>query len=212
MAQENEFLKFIKLLDNNDCLSHVILVGSWAEFLYDKTKLLPEFVSNLRTLDVDFMVKNVHKPKEKIDIVKLARDDGFLVEKDRLFGTTKIINPEGLEIEFIIAKRGAGNEASVETNLGVTAQSLRHLDLLSRYTETVEFFNMNIEVPIPEAFIIHKIIINNERNAKKEKDKISINSIYEHIDKTKFNEIFQTLTIKEQKIVTEYFKNNIKTN
>lgn len=212
MAQENEFLKFIKLLDNNDCLSHVILVGSWAEFLYDKTKLLPEFVSNLRTLDVDFMVKNVHKPKEKIDIVKLARDDGFLVEKDRLFGTTKIINPEGLEIEFIIAKRGAGNEASVETNLGVTAQSLRHLDLLSRYTETVEFFNMNIEVPIPEAFIIHKIIINNERNAKKEKDKISINSIYEHIDKTKFNEIFQTLTIKEQKIVTEYFENNIKTN
>ena len=212
MTQENEFLKFIKLLDNNDCLSHVILVGSWAEFLYDKTKLLPEFVSNLRTLDVDFMVKNVHKPKEKIDIVKLARDDGFLVEKDRLFGTTKIINPEGLEIEFIIAKRGAGNEASVETNLGVTAQSLRHLDLLSRYTETVEFFNMNIEVPIPEAFIIHKIIINNERNAKKEKDKISINSIYEHIDKTKFNEIFQTLTIKEQKIVTEYFKNNIKTN
>ena len=212
MAQENEFLKFIKLLDNNDCLSHVILVGSWAEFLYDKTKLLPEFVSNLRTLDVDFMVKNVHKPKEKIDIVKLARDDGFLVEKDRLFGTTKIINPEGLEIEFIIAKRGAGNEASVETNLGVTAQSLRHLDLLSRYTETVEFFNMNIEVPIPEAFIIHKIIINNERNAKKEKDKISINSIYKHIDKTKLNEIFQTLTIKEQKIVTEYFKNNIKTN
>ena len=212
MAQENEFLKFIKLLDNNDCLSHVILVGSWAEFLYDKTKLLPEFVSNLRTLDVDFMVKNVHKPKEKIDIVKLARDDGFLVEKDRLFGTTKIINPEGLEIEFIIAKRGAGNEASVETNLGVTAQSLRHLDLLSRYTETVEFFNMNIEVPIPEAFIIHKIIINNEKNAKKEKDKISINSIYKHIDKTKLNEIFQTLTIKEQKIVTEYFKNNIKTN
>ncbi|MBQ2204951.1 MAG: hypothetical protein II411_03565, partial [Lachnospiraceae bacterium] len=84
MAQETEFLKFIKLLDNNGCLSHVILVGSWAEFLYDKANLLPEFVSNLRTLDVDFMVKNIHKPKEKIDIVKLARDDGFLVEKDIL--------------------------------------------------------------------------------------------------------------------------------
>ena len=70
------------------------------------------------------MDKNLHKTKEKIDIVKLARDDGFLVEKDRLFGTTKIINPEGLEIEFIIAKRGAGSEASVKTNLGVTAQSL----------------------------------------------------------------------------------------
>ena len=177
MAQETEFLKFIKLLYNNDCLSHVILVGSWAEFLYDKAKLLPEFVANLRTLDVDFLVKNLHKPKEKIDIIKLARDDGFLVEKDRLFGTTKIINPEGLEIEFIIAKRGAGGEASVKTNLGVTAQSLRHLDILSKHTKTVEFFNMNIEIPIPEAFIIHKIIINNERKEKKEKDRISINSI-----------------------------------
>ena len=174
MTQETEFLKFIKLLDNNGCLSHVILVGSWAEFLYDKAKLLPEFESNLRTLDVDFLVKNLHKPKEKIDIVKLAMDDGFLVETDRLFGTTKIINPEGLEIEFIIAKRGAGKEASVKTNLGVTAQSLRHLDILSKYTKTVEFFNMDIEVPLPEAFVIHKIIINNERKEKKEKDRISI--------------------------------------
>ena len=209
MAQETEFLKFIKLLDNNGCLSHVILVGSWAEFLYNKANLLPKFVSNLRTLDVDFMVKNIHKPKEKIDIVKLARDDGFLVEKDRLFGTTKIINPEGLEIEFIIAKRGAGSEASVKTNLGVTAQSLRHLDILSKYTKTVEFFNMDIEVPLPEAFVIHKIIINNERKDKKEKDKISINSIYQHIDKTKFNEIYETLTLKEQKIVTEYVEKNV---
>lgn len=209
MAQETEFLKFIKLLDNNGCLSHVILVGSWAEFLYDKGNLLPKFVSNLRTLDVDFMVKNLHKPKEKIDIVKLARDDGFLVEKDRLFGTTKIINPEGLEIEFLIAKRGAGNEVSVKTNLGVTAQSLRHLAILSKYTKIVEFFNMDIEVPLPEAFVIHKIIINNERKEKKEKDKISINSIYKHIDKTKFKEIYETLTLKEQKIVTEYVEKNI---
>lgn len=158
------------------------------------------------------MIKNLHKPKEKIDIVKLARDDGFLVEKDRLFGTTKIINPEGLEIEFIIAKRGAGSEASVKTNLGVTAQSLRHLDILSKYTKIVEFFDMNIEIPLPEAFVIHKIIINNERKRKKEKDRISINSIYQHIDKNKFNELCKTLTIKEQKIVMEYVKKNIEMN
>lgn len=209
MAQETEFLKFIKLLDNNDCLSHVILVGSWAEFLYDKANLLPEFVSNLRTLDVDFMVKNIHKPKEKIDIVKLARDDGFLVEKDRLFGTTKIINPEGLEIEFIISKRGAGNEASVKTNLGVTAQSLRHLDILAKYTKIVDFFDMNIEVPLPEAFVIHKIIINNQRKEKKEKDRIAIKSIYQHIDKAKFNEICKILTVKEQKAISNYLEKNM---
>ena len=68
---------------------------------------------------------------------------------------------------------------------------------------------MDIEVPLPEAFVIHKIIINNERKDKKEKDKISINSIYQHINKTKFNEIYETLTLKEQKIVTEYVEKNV---
>ena len=66
MAQETEFLKFIKLLDNNGCLSHFILVGSWAEFLYDKAKLFPEFVSNLRTLDVDFWTRIFIKLKRRL--------------------------------------------------------------------------------------------------------------------------------------------------
>ena len=32
--QQKEFLDFITLLDENGLLPHVVLVGSWAEYLY----------------------------------------------------------------------------------------------------------------------------------------------------------------------------------
>lgn len=38
--QQTEFSKFLKLLSDNDCLEHVILVGSWSEFLYKEVGLL----------------------------------------------------------------------------------------------------------------------------------------------------------------------------
>lgn len=34
--QQREFSRFIKLLSDNDCLEHVILIGSWAEFVIRK--------------------------------------------------------------------------------------------------------------------------------------------------------------------------------
>lgn len=39
--QQTEFLKFMKLLSDNDCLQHVVLIGSWTEYLYTEAKLLP---------------------------------------------------------------------------------------------------------------------------------------------------------------------------
>ena len=47
--QQREFSRFIKLLSDNDCLEHVILIGSWAEFVYQETGLLKDFDSNIKT-------------------------------------------------------------------------------------------------------------------------------------------------------------------
>ena len=52
--QQKQFLKFIKLLSDNDLLKHVIVVGSWAEFVYKESGLLKGFNPNIKSLDLDF--------------------------------------------------------------------------------------------------------------------------------------------------------------
>lgn len=52
--QQKQFSRFIKMLNDNDCLQYVILVGSWCEFLYRETQVLGDFTPNIRTLDMDF--------------------------------------------------------------------------------------------------------------------------------------------------------------
>jgi len=56
---EKEFHRVIKLFADNDCLKHVVLIGSWVEYIYQKTGFLPEGTTALRTLDIDFLVINL---------------------------------------------------------------------------------------------------------------------------------------------------------
>lgn len=50
--QYRGFWKFIKLLYDHGLLEHVVVIGSWAEYLYAQSGMLPGFSANLRTLDI----------------------------------------------------------------------------------------------------------------------------------------------------------------
>lgn len=202
--QQKEFIKFIKLLDDNDCLEHVILIGSWAEFLYRELGVLDGFETNIKTLDIDFLLKNMRRPMPERNIIPLVKEAGYLVERDVLNGTTKIYDKNGLEIEFLINKIGAGLESTLKTNLGVTAQSLRHLNILSANTINVSYIGMNITIPEPEAYAVHKMVINLERGRKQEKDCQAILNIWPYLDKKKAIDIITKLTKKEQKTVLTF--------
>lgn len=208
--QQTEFLRFLKLMSDNHCLDHVILVGSWAEFLYQGTSLLPGFHANLKTLDVDFLIRNLRRPVPAKNLAALARSEGYFIDQDRLTGTTRIVSREGLEIEFLINKTGAGIEHSLETNLGVSAQALRHMHILLQNTITVEYLGMQIMVPSPEAYIAHKMVIHRQRGKKQEKDKLAILNLWPHIDADKYKEIYKELLVKEKKeidwFIHEYMK------
>lgn len=43
-------------------MDYVILIGSWAEYVYKETGLLNNFIPNIKTLDLDFLLKNLKKP------------------------------------------------------------------------------------------------------------------------------------------------------
>lgn len=209
--QQKEFIRFIKLLSDNDCLQYVVLIGSWAEFLYRELGILEGFEPNIKTLDIDFLLKNLHRPIPEKNIIPLAKSAGYLVESDRLNGTTKIYDKTGLEIEFLINKRGAGLESALKTNLGVTAQTLHHLHILSANTLTVSYLGFQISVPQPEAYALHKMIISLERGRKQEKDRIAILNIWPHLDCDIALQIYSKLTKKEKKAIDSFMSlNNIK--
>ena len=104
--QQTEFLRFIKLLADNDCLKHVIVIGSWAEFIYKETSMMPGFEPKIKTLDVDFLIRNMRRPSPPKSITAFAKAEGYLIDKDVITGTIKIMDRSGLEIEFL-----NGNEA-----------------------------------------------------------------------------------------------------
>lgn len=50
--QQQAFKRVLDLLHEAGCLPYVVLIGSWAEFVYREASLLEGFNSNIRTLDV----------------------------------------------------------------------------------------------------------------------------------------------------------------
>jgi hypothetical protein len=209
-AQEREFLRMLKLLSDNDCLQHVALIGSWAEYLYQNTGLIPMGTTVLRTLDIDFLVKNMRRPTPPINLETLAREQGYAVDNHPMLGTTKISTASRLEIEFLIDQRGAGRELVYRTALGVTAQAIRGLNLLLGNMITVSYLGMDITIPIPEAYVIQKIIINSDRKKeeKKEKDRQSILALFPHLDREKYDALYETATKKQRRRIDEFWEIN----
>ena len=202
--KKKQLLKLLKTFSDTGFSEHLILIGSWAEYMYMASGILPDYEAVIRTLDVDFLVKNLRKPNPPMSILGLAKDEGFFVEEDCLTGVTRLLTVDGFEVEFLIAQKGKGQQPALKTNLGITAQALRHLELLNSNTITVEYMGINVIVPEPEAFVLHKMIINSERKDKMEKDQLVINHMYGHLNKEKFATLREKLTKKEQKAVNVY--------
>lgn len=148
ITQAEDFERFLRVLDRQGCLPDVMVVGSWAEFLYREARLLNGFEPNLKTMDIDFLVRNMRKPQPPVNVLVAAREAGYVPDADYLDGTTKIYSDSGLEIEFLIGKKGAGREAALKTNIGVTAQALWHLDILSKHPVIVRWRGSTSPYPL----------------------------------------------------------------
>ena len=202
--QQIAFARVLDLVDDAGCMPHVILVGSWAEFVYRESGLVREFCPNIKTMDVDFLIRNLRRPTPAVRLASLARERGFLVDADVLNGTTKLFDTSGLEVEFLIGKMGAGVETSLKTNIGVTAQTLRHTEILSNNTVEAQCLGHLVRVPAPEAYVVHKMVINSQRGSKTEKDARAVLGILPLLNKAKLAEILGQLTKKELARVKDF--------
>lgn len=206
--QQQVFLKVLDLVEEAGCTRYVVLIGSWAEFVYRESGMLKDFAPNIKTLDVDFLVRNLRHPTPPANLASLARERGFLVESDVLNGTTKFMDLSGLEVEFLIGKMGAGIEAALKTNVGVTAQALRHLDVLSHNAVKTFYLGRAVSVPTPEAYTVHKMVINNQRGAKAEKDANSVLGLWPYLNMAALNGIIEGLSKKERARVRQFMNDH----
>ena len=79
-TQERELVRFLRLLDGLGCLQHVMLIGSWAELLYERAGLLEGFEPSIKTMDIDFLVRNMRRP---VPEVQVAAERGAMATSSR---------------------------------------------------------------------------------------------------------------------------------
>ena len=211
--QKEIFDDTLTLLENANVLEHIIIVGSWAEYIYKESGLL-DIPTTLKTQDIDLLIPNIRRPNKKIDLVETLRENNFLLHHS-IDGLMKFNKGGVIDIEFLVREMGAGKMDPYKVDsLGVTAQVLRHLEVLTDNTTKIQYNNLSVIVPRPGAYVLHKLIINKFRNEnKKQKDIRAVKDILKlveksHVELYALQKIYNRLTAKELK----YIKNTCKEN
>ena len=208
------FWETVRILDKNKILDYVVLVGSWAEYIYEISGYLEGFEANLKTRDIDFLIRNINKPRKKISIIEVLEKEGFDTSVDYISGVYKFFRQKDLEIEFLVREMGKGQSDAYDVpSFGIRAEGLRHTGILIENNITLEIKNIVITVPTPQAYLLQKIIINKKRKSKKEKDYLSIENLWENIisnesESEKLKGLLSKLSRKQKKIVEEFLDDN----
>ena len=82
--QQLAFWDTISVFHNEGLLPYVMLIGSWAEYIYQH-HLATGYQANLRTRDVDFLYPNLNRPQNKqIRIVERMEEKDIQSVKELL--------------------------------------------------------------------------------------------------------------------------------
>ena len=65
---------------------------------------------------------------------------------------------------------------------------------------------MKLYFPLPEAYALHKVIINGQRGRKQEKDRQAVMNLWPYINQEILNELYERLSKKEKKVVDGYMQ------
>lgn len=158
-------LKVLRRLDKARVLQDVILVGSWCVYFYREYLDAGPQLSALRTRDMDFLIRRPLKMRAKISITKLLEDLGFIPDFSG-DGPVRLSHPE-LMIDFLVEERGRGSDKPYPVKaLGIKAQPLRFIGMLSDDTVKMRTRGMTLVLPHPINFGLQKLIISGRRSNK----------------------------------------------
>ena len=131
-------VEVLRKFQDKGILKSIILIGSWCVPLYKEYFEELKNVSTLRTRDMDFLIPLDAKFKMSVDVVDLLKDLNFKEKFVGKEGYIQLIHAY-LTLEFLVPERGRSSDKPYKlTNLGVNAQRLRFMDMLTEDTIQVE--------------------------------------------------------------------------
>jgi len=164
-------LEVLSRLNEADILKHLIVIGSWSIYFYKYYFQSGNYSTYIRTRDIDFLVPIPPKFRQEVNIFQLVKDLGFLKKYRGSKGYIKLEHPD-LSIEFLVPEKGRGQDKPYSIpQLSINAQPLRFLDFLVRNTISINVEGIEITLPHPAAYTLHKFIIFKRRNKKEKYDR-----------------------------------------
>lgn len=166
-------VEVLRRLSQSGLLKHLILVGSWCMPFYRRYFEGTSYSPSIRTRDIDFLIPAPSGIGQRIDVAELLRDLGFVVGFTGTQGYIRLEHPQ-LIIEFLVPEKGRASDKPFPLpQLGLNAQQLRFLELLSQKTITAELDQVTVTLPHPANFAAHKLLVAVRRpdEAKQDKDR-----------------------------------------
>lgn len=146
-----------------------VMIGSWVMLVYQE---LYGIRYALRTMDIDFAVHIAHtRGQLRADLKQLITGLGF-TDYIAAEGVQKFTGG-GYEVEFIGQRSDGINTGFLSVpEWNVTAIPLPFINILVDFSEVAVMNGFTIRFPVPEAYVLHKLIIARKRQfgAKRDKD------------------------------------------
>lgn len=157
-------------MDELALLNHLVIIGSWAEYLYKEANLYDDFTPNLRTTDIDTLLNNLRRPNPRVNLTEALKEVGYIRQERVPDGLVHFLHPDSMELEIMVLEKGRGQVEPYEVDsLGIKATGLRAA-LLTDNTIILKVRDHNVMVPEPAAYVLHKLEITRKDPAKGEKD------------------------------------------
>jgi len=172
-SQYDLCVEVLRRLDKAGILKDIVLVGSWCTVFYKDFFASKKYMASLTTRDMDLLIPQPRAIKAKVDIAELLKDLGFIVGFTGSQGYIRLEHPQ-LIVEFLVPERGKGSDKPYSLpQLGLNAQALRFLEFLSQDTIKSKVGSINVKLPHPANFALHKLVVMGRRpkEEKQVKDK-----------------------------------------
>jgi len=157
----------LRRLRDAGVLDGLVVIGSWCVLFYEAYFQSRDYAPTIRTRDLDLAVPIPPRFPQNVDVTSLLKELGFVIDFRGSEGYIRFLHPD-LILEFLVPERGRPASKPFDIPaLGINAQPLRYLDLLLAHIVTVTFRGIEVHLPHPANFSLHKLIVAGRRHSEK---------------------------------------------
>lgn len=157
--------RVLKKFKENKILDKLVLFGSWCGYYYKFYFQDEDYTFQLQTKDMDFAIAIPPKIGVQVDLPSLLESLDFI--PDPSISTRDVFLHSEIKLEFFVPLRGSKDKDSYYIKeLNIRAGFLRHLDMLLDETITTVVDDLEIRLPNPLVYGLHKLIVSTRRRER----------------------------------------------